>query len=368
MVRGPVAALRSGEGEGEKVALNKGGNPGNQKVGETPPGENPKKPKKPKNPKKSLPPAASKKGRTLALAEVEVRGGTLIVTSFKGLELVRIEGLKVVVDLSEGGKQGKVTFDRASLAGAVDVTDFTSPIEIEGRRMKLQGLEAACGGGAIRGELVIERQRNRVPFVGKLSALGIDVAQLFDGKALGLKSAKVGGEVFLLGMAQSEKSIEGGGRLWVESAVLDPDSDFEKLRRVIEVGGEGEVKLDTAEATFSVRSGVLALEKGSFGSGNLLMKSVGTVRLGGGLNVATRVYLGENLHSAVVSKPIPGRGRLEFARLEGTDWFFRDELLMGTVKAPRVDFWKTGEPVPVVEVIRELNLNFDPPGGDAIGR
>jgi hypothetical protein len=207
-----------------------------------------------------------------------------------------------------------------------------------------------------------------VPFAGKLSAQGIDVAQLFGGKALGLKSAKIGGEVLLRGTTQSKKSIEGGGRLWVESAVLDPDSDFEKLRSVIEVGGDGEVELDIAEATFSLRRGVLALENGSFGSGSLLLKSVGTVHLDGALNVATRVYLGTDLHSAVVSKPVPGRGRLGFSRLEGTDWFYRDELLTGTVKDPRVDFWRTGEPIPVAGVIRELNLDFDPPGGDAIDR
>ncbi|MGI9243927.1 MAG: hypothetical protein ACR2RV_24235, partial [Verrucomicrobiales bacterium] len=65
--------------------------------------------------------------------------------------------------------------------------------------------------------------------------------------------------------------------------------------------------------------------------------------------------------------PVPGRRALQFERLAGTDWFYRDELLTGSLKNPLVDFWRTGVPVPAAEVMGELSFDFGEPPGDSIG-
>ncbi|MFT4549224.1 MAG: hypothetical protein ACI9UA_002902 [Pseudoalteromonas tetraodonis] len=309
-----------------------------------------------------------KRQRTVSLGEVEVNGGTVVVTSSDGTETLRIEGLRLVVDLSPGGKSGRMIFDRAQLWEHVEVLNFASPMEVAGKRMTLTDLAADCGGGKLSGEMMVEPSKLRTSFLANLSAVGVEIVGLFDGRSLGLKSGKIGADVSIRGTAQSLATIEGRGRIWVESAAVQPGAEFERLRSALRADGEGRVELDPAEATFAVQRGVLSIKEASFGSGRVLVKSVGAVRRDGALNVATRVYVGEDLYSAIRSKPVPGRPALEFDRLEGTDWFYRDEVVTGNVRHPLVDFWRTGEPVPASKVLGELSFDFDLPGGDAIGR
>lgn len=314
------------------------------------------------------PQPAKRKQRTLALGEVEIRGGEATVYSFEGEEMLRLEGLRMAFDFSGNGNAGSLNLDRVLLLRTLEVRELVSPLEVEGRTMKLGSLRAQCEGGEIRGELSFERRLSGTPFIAQLSAQGIEVAKILQGKSLRLTSGKVACEVALRGIAQSLKSIEGGGELHLESAVVEPGAEFEKLRSALDVDAAGKVKLDTAEASFAISRGVLGLREASFGSGRVLVKSVGGVRMDGALNVATRLYLGADLYSAIRSKPVPGRVALEFVRLDGTDWYFRDELVTGTVSEPKLDFWRTGTPMPAAEVMRELSFDFESPPGDAIGK
>lgn len=308
-----------------------------------------------------------KSRRTVSVRQVEIRRGSLRFTSFEGDELIRVDGLRMTVDLTSGDGGGELRIDEAWLAGLLKVTDFTSPIEVDGKQLKLTGVDASCGGGAVGGEIVITRRSGHAPFVAKLTASEIDLVKLVDGKSFGLKSGIVGAKLALRGTLEIPKSYTGGGRFWVDSATLESGSEFEKLRSAMQVDRDGSVTIDTAEAEFAIKSGVVAVRKANFGSGRLLLKSIGGVRMDGALNVATRVYLGGDLYSAVRSKPVLGRPELAFSRLEGTDWYYRDELLTGSVTQPRLDFWRTGELVAPGEIMEELIFDLPDPN-DPIGK
>ena len=309
------------------------------------------------------------KRRKVVVGELEVRGGSVRVSSFEGDEVIRVEGLAFTFDLRSGGDVGQARFDQALFFGAVKVSQFSSPVEIRGRQVKFSAVDARCAGGALGGELVIQRQRHHIPFSAKLTAMGLEVANLLeDVAAFGVRSAKIGGKVELRGTVQSPRSMQGVGEVRVESARLDTAPEFEKLRSATEADAGGSVTADPAEAKFAIRGGVLGIQEASFGAGKLLVKSLGGVRFDGVLNVATRVYIDADLHSAIRSKPVPGRAPLAFERLEGTDWFYRDEVVTGTVGRPLVDLWRTGEPRPVADAIGELSFELDAQGGDAIGR
>ena len=155
--------------------------------------------------------------------------------------------------------------------------------------------------------------------------------------------------------------------MWVESAALEPGQEFEKLRSALEVDADGQVVLDPARAQFVVAGGRLIVQEASFGSGRLLVKSVGELGMRGELNVAARVYLGGGLYSAVRSRPRPGRPALAFSQLPGTDWRYRDELVRGTVRDPRLDFWRTGEAVTPAEILQELSFDLEESADDPIG-
>lgn len=306
--------------------------------------------------------------RKISLGELELRGGSVKVVSHEGETVMRIDGLRMSFDFSDGETPGTLSFDRAQLLQSVDIENFVSPVQLDGRQMKLIGFDASCGGGELGGEIAFEYRQGAIPFVANLIAREIDAAKLVDGRALGLQSGMISSRLVLQGLAQSPKSIRGQGELWVDSAVIQPGNEFEKLRSALQVNASGKVELDPARAVFAIRGGNVELQEASFGSGQLLVKSVGGIRADGALNVAARLYLGAELYSAIRSKPVPGRASLQFKRLEGTDWFYRDELVTGTLVSPLVDFWRTGRPVPAAEVMGELNFEFSDPQGDSIGR
>lgn len=312
------------------------------------------------------PPPAGGRQRGIALGELEIRGGELIISSFEGQQMLRLEGLRLSYDFAEGGAAGRLSVGRAILLGAVTVEELVSPLQLAGRKVELKGLKASCEGGEIRGELAFERTLKGTPFAARLTASGIGLARLLEGKVPGLSSGEVTGEMALRGIVQSPRSIEGAGEIRVDGGSFEPGAGFEPLRSALEIDADGRMKLDPAELSFALRGGVLGVREASVGSGPLLVKSVGGVRIDGAVNVSTRLYLGADLYAAVHAKQVPGRAALEFERLEGTDWFFRDELVTGTLADPLVDFWRTGTPTPVAEVVRELSFDNPSLPGDAI--
>ena len=300
--------------------------------------------------------------------EVEINQGEVVMTSTGGTELLRIDDLRMRFDYSGGEDAGRLEIGHVTLLEHLDLQELVSPLKIEGDQVTLTSLSARCGGGEISGELTFGQRLSGTPFAARLSAQGIELAKFLQAAAPGLATGKVGGEVTLRGVAQIMESIQGVGELHVESALLEPGPEFEKLRGAFDVDGQGRIKLDPVAAQFAISGGNLGLREASIGSGRVLVKSVGAVRMDGALNVAARIYLAEDLYSGVRSKPVAGRAPLEFIRLEGTDWFHRDEIVTGTLKAPRLDFWRTGKPVAPAAVMEELRFEFESPQGEAFAR
>ena len=359
--RSPKVSLVHGQ---EVVAGNAATAPG-KKPPPVPQGERPSKPapeagsQPPPRVQETARRREEKGRRKLAIGELEIVGGEFGVSSPDGAEILRFEGLRLVADLSATDQPGRLTLDRAVIYGLLEATEIASPVKIDAQNnWALTELFAQCEGGAIRGTIDLNRRGVGMPFEAELSAQGIEIPDLFAGSEFGFSSGKAAGVVQLSGHVRALTSIRGKGRVRIDSAKLRSREEFEKLRGALETGAAGEVILDPVEAEFAIRHGVLGLREASIGSGSVLLKSVGGVRLDGRLNVATRIYLGSGLHSAVQAKGArPDRTTLEFERLEGTDWYYRDELVTGTLKDPRVDFWRTGTAIPFAQVMRELNVD-----------
>jgi len=320
---------------------------------------------RPSGTKRTPPPATApkKKGRAFSIGEVVVHGGSFTLSNYEGEELLRVEGLEMSLDLSEGARTGTLGFEKAVLVGGVEVNDVESPLAMlqdEAGWLELQDLSGDCLDGEISGNVKFAPKRSGKPFIAQLSGEGIDVAELAQGRAGGLLSGVVSGRLALRGFATRPDLASGGGAFSIDSVVLAQGKGFEKVRDALEVDTGGEVHFDPAGAQFIIDKGNLIVRDASFGSGKVLVRSLGGVSRKGGLNVATRLYIDASLYSGVRANPVEGRGDLAFEQLEGTDWFYRDELVTGTVKDPRIDFWRTGDPQPLEEVVKELGAGFQP--------
>ncbi len=269
-------------------------------------------------------------------------------------ERFRIRGLAVEGESGADDRiRGTVGFQAFQGPLGLEVFGGKAQLAIDGGTVVLSNASAVCEDGVMTGGLVMQPGTPGVPFRFAVSTDGINVANLplnGEGVLVPLTEGKIVGALVAEGRLQALEQVRLRLAGHLEGGLL-AISPRNRLAGVIGIEGTGRASIDRAEIAVLYSGGQGHLESATFQSGALLVKSNGSFTKAGAICLSLRPYLGQG-HGE--GPAIAACGLPPFSRLEGTDWFFRDFLLEGTIGAPLIGLSGDRTAIPVGEFIEGL--------------
>lgn len=240
----------------------------------------------------------------------EIRDGSIELRDTKGFPVALGSDVQITYSLRKPESiEGTVSIGRLVWKDALIFTNVQSPFSYTKGEVTLPDLQAALGGGMVKGKLRVEPEKKNAPFAFDLRCENIDLAQVTAdaGWPAGQAAGTMNGNLELEGNAKKAERAKGKGEVVLVNGQFRQLEFFQTLGQVLQISELANLRLREGRADFRIADEKAFIENMVLEAPEIRLTAKGLTRFDGKIALDAELGLSPRL-----AKQLPGFVRDNF--------------------------------------------------------
>lgn len=272
----------------------------------------------------------------VTLGQLRIRHGAFVFLDARGGRVAAFSDVQADCPgiSSRGEAEGTASIAKAALRDMLFFENVRTPFSYADGVLRLRGLEAALGGGALHGDLEVRTAEKRSPFSTstRFDGVNLDTLVAAAGNVPGRATGTLAGWLELSGESGRTDTLRGSGQITLAGGRLQHEF-FQLLGQALQIDELAMLNLKSAQLDLHVADGSVWIDLLSLQSANLQLLAHGTARLPNGkLQLDARLTVNGRL-----ARQLPGFVEANFQPAAEPDQRFIDFTVGGTAAKPQTN-------------------------------
>jgi len=213
----------------------------------------------PKEPEASAPPS----GLAFEISNLKVADLNLLFLKPEGKKLLEVNALNVQSSVSGSGQslggKGELKIQRAAVIDSLELRDVQSPLVVEQQQLKLPDLTAKIEDGTLKGNVLVDLQKDGYPFTVHADVADVDVAKIgarFSDKAQYL-TGKLQLTTDVAGVGGDTNKLKGKGNAHIVNGTLAGIPLLQTIGGLLNIPQLERIQFDEITLEYAMDNGVI---------------------------------------------------------------------------------------------------------------